>query len=75
MQRKIPVGISFPKDIVSKIDNERGDIPRSRYLLRIVEKKLRRSETEERIYSERKDNPDPLESRFEGLQSSESMSP
>jgi hypothetical protein len=38
MQSSIAVGISFPKDIISKIDAERGDIPRSRYLLRILEK-------------------------------------
>jgi hypothetical protein len=37
MQSSIAVGISLPKDIISKIDAERGDIPRSRYLLRILE--------------------------------------
>jgi metal-responsive CopG/Arc/MetJ family transcriptional regulator len=74
MLDKISIGISFPKEIVSKIDTERGDISRSRYLLRIVEKKLERSETEEKKYSKSKNSPDPLESRFERLQSSESMS-
>ena len=33
------VGISLPSKILSKIDAERGDISRSRYLLRIIEKR------------------------------------
>jgi hypothetical protein len=42
VQSKIAVGISLPKEIVTKIDSERGDVSRSRYLLRIVEKLYRR---------------------------------
>jgi hypothetical protein len=38
MQKTIAVGISLPKYIISMIDAERGDIPRSRYLFRILEK-------------------------------------
>ena len=38
MQEHKQVGISFPKDILSKIDVERGDISRSRYILRQLEK-------------------------------------
>ena len=38
MYRFIAFGISLPRDIVEKIDLERGDIPRSRYVLRILEK-------------------------------------
>ena len=38
MQNYISVGISLPKKIMKKIDVERGDIPRSRYLLRLLEK-------------------------------------
>ena len=38
MQKSIAIGISLPKDIVLKIDTERGDVPRSRYLQRILEK-------------------------------------
>jgi hypothetical protein len=41
MQSSIAVGISLPKDIVSKIDSERGDISRSRYLLKILERNYR----------------------------------
>jgi hypothetical protein len=38
MQKTIGVGVSMPKNIVSKIDAERGDISRSRFLLRLLEK-------------------------------------
>jgi hypothetical protein len=31
------MGISLPQEIVSEIDIERGDIPRSRYILRILQ--------------------------------------
>ena len=31
------VGISLPKEIIQKIDKERLDVPRSRYLLRIIQ--------------------------------------
>jgi hypothetical protein len=30
-------GISLPKSILSKIDRDRGPIPRSRYLLKLIE--------------------------------------
>jgi hypothetical protein len=33
-----PIGISLPKQIISRIDLERGDVPRSKYLLRILER-------------------------------------
>lgn len=38
MQYSIAIGISLPKDLMQKIDIDRGDIPRSRYVLRILEK-------------------------------------
>ncbi len=31
------MGISLPQEIVSKIDIERGDVPRSRFVLRILQ--------------------------------------
>jgi hypothetical protein len=34
----IAVGISLPRDILDKIDSDRGDISRSRFLLRIIER-------------------------------------
>ena len=42
-----PIGISLPKDIIKKIDIERQDIPRSKYLLRIIEKLYQKKETNE----------------------------
>jgi hypothetical protein len=38
MQYKIAVGISLPTKLMEKIDTDRGDIPRRRYVLRILEK-------------------------------------
>jgi len=38
MQYSIAVGISFPMKIIDKIDRDRGDISRSRYVLRMIEK-------------------------------------
>lgn len=29
-----PVGISIPNDLLEQIDTERGDVPRSRFVLR-----------------------------------------
>jgi metal-responsive CopG/Arc/MetJ family transcriptional regulator len=37
MTKVNPVGISLPTEIISKIDSERGDIPRSRYILRVLQ--------------------------------------
>ena len=37
MQNSISVGISLPKKIMSQIDVERGDVSRSRFLLRMIE--------------------------------------
>ena len=34
------VTISFPKPLVEELDKARGDIPRSRYLQRILEKQF-----------------------------------
>lgn len=38
MQKCITAGLSLPKEILSKIDKERGDIPRSKYILRILQR-------------------------------------
>jgi metal-responsive CopG/Arc/MetJ family transcriptional regulator len=38
MQNTVSVGISFPKFVIEKIDNERGDVSRSKCLLRIVQR-------------------------------------
>jgi hypothetical protein len=36
MQNKKSVGISFDKDILTRIDEERGEISRSKYLTKIL---------------------------------------
>ena len=37
MQNKIAMGISFPKKMIKNIDQERGDVSRSRFVLRLLE--------------------------------------
>jgi hypothetical protein len=46
LQKNKPTGFSLPSELIRKIDAERGDIPRSRYLLRILEKVYPSSEIE-----------------------------
>lgn len=36
--KKIPFGISLPKKLLDSIDQERGDVSRSRFILRLLEK-------------------------------------
>jgi metal-responsive CopG/Arc/MetJ family transcriptional regulator len=36
----VKLGITLPKSTIQKIDNKRGDIPRSRYIRRAVERYL-----------------------------------
>jgi hypothetical protein len=78
MTEVISVGISFPKNVLTKIDTERGDVPRSRYLLRVIENAL-----QSKVKGDWKkncddkntgDSLDSLNSRFGSLQSSESRS-
>jgi metal-responsive CopG/Arc/MetJ family transcriptional regulator len=38
---KIPIGISLSEEIVDTIDERRGDVPRSRYIQRALEKLCR----------------------------------
>jgi metal-responsive CopG/Arc/MetJ family transcriptional regulator len=40
----IPVGVSLPRDLVKKIDAKRLDVSRSRFLLRIIEEKLMKTD-------------------------------
>jgi hypothetical protein len=37
LKNSYPIGISLPKEIIKKIDAERLDVPRSRYILRLIE--------------------------------------
>lgn len=53
--KTIATGLSLPKELKDQIDKERGDIPRSRYILRILEKHNR--------YVEKSDKKAQVESR------------
>ncbi len=75
MQSTIAVGISLPKEIITKIDSERGDIPRSRYLLRLLEKMYKSNKNGEKLSVNTENSQDPLDSRLRSLQSSEPSSP
>jgi metal-responsive CopG/Arc/MetJ family transcriptional regulator len=73
------VGISLPTEIISKIDAERGDIPRSRYILRVLQNtysKMRKPKEEGRRNGTTiKNSQDSPDRRLETLQSSESRGP
>ena len=45
LQDKVATGISIPKNLKDRIDLDRGDISRSRYILRILEKVYGREES------------------------------
>ena len=40
------LGITLPKSMIQKIDQKRGDIPRSRYIRRAIEKYLSSKDTD-----------------------------
>ena len=66
MQQTIAVGISLPKKIMSQIDSERGDVSRSRFLLRLIERQRMVSNVETKNVN------DPLDHGIETPRSSES---
>ena len=74
MQTSISVGISLPKKIMSEIDTERGDVSRSRFLLRLIEDKLPAEKRQGRNLQIKKTN-DPVDHRIETPRSSESQDP
>ena len=41
------VSVSFPRELVEKIDNDRGLIPRSRFLATLVEKAYNKNKASE----------------------------
>lgn len=45
--KSVVFGISLPSDVMHRVDIARGDIPRSRYLLRLIEKVHRGEKREE----------------------------
>jgi hypothetical protein len=74
------VGISLPTEIISMIDTERGDIPRSRYILRVLwdtysKRDKLKEEVRRSITTRNNNSQDSPDSRLETLQSSESRSP
>jgi metal-responsive CopG/Arc/MetJ family transcriptional regulator len=40
MQKSVAIGVSLTKEILAKIDIERGDVSRSRYILRLIERNV-----------------------------------
>ena len=62
MQHSIPIGVSLPEHLVKRIDVVRGDIPRSKYIQRLLEW----------VLLEKNNSCDSLDSRLRDLQSSES---
>jgi hypothetical protein len=76
MTEVIP-GIPFPKNNLTKIDSERGDIARSRYLLRMIENTLHSEDNKgcKKHCDHKTISQDLLDSRFGSLQSSESRVP
>lgn len=51
MKRCISTGLSLPTDLMKKIDAERGDVPRSRFLLRLLEKTYSAENNEKEVLS------------------------
>ena len=52
LQKSIATGLSMPRALKERIDKDRGDIPRSRFILRILEKTYgNEQENSEAIYS------------------------
>ena len=41
----VDAGVSFPIDLLRRVDIARGDIPRSRFIVRILEKALKKKES------------------------------
>lgn len=63
MQHKIAVGISLPTKLMERIDVDRGDVPRSRYVQRLLEKQYT-------LEGKKIVKGGPLDRRIETLQSS-----
>jgi len=41
MKNAKTIGISFPRQIIEKIEHDRGDVPRSRFIWKMLEKELK----------------------------------
>lgn len=49
MKHYTSTGLSLPTEIVDRIDSERGDISRSRFLLRLIERAYRDTQSEKEV--------------------------
>lgn len=58
MQDYIATGISFKKGLIFKIDSERGDVPRSKYIQRILERYYLLQEPQKEEKNIKFDSPD-----------------
>ncbi|PWU81760.1 MAG: hypothetical protein DLM72_05340 [Candidatus Nitrosopolaris wilkensis] len=69
MQSYIAVGISLPREIIEKIDVARGDVPRSRFLLRILERVycINNDNNRKSVNKNGKNRQDSPDIRFQGL--------
>jgi hypothetical protein len=65
LKKVIPPGLSLPIELMRQIDSERGDIPRSRYVLRILQRQYLSKQIRDK---------GSLDSKFETLQSSKHFS-
>ena len=45
-KRKVPVGIGIPLDLLEEIDAERGDKSRSVYVVELLQKALKKRQSE-----------------------------
>jgi hypothetical protein len=66
MQSNLALGISLPRQIIKQIDSDRGDVPRSRFVLRILEKQYTIKQMREK---------GPLDHEFDTLGSSKPLRP
>lgn len=70
MQVSQSVGISLPISLLKRIDSERGDIPRSRFLMRLLQK-LDHNNAE--TYGQDVNKKDSVDQRTEIPQSTEPL--
>ena len=40
MKKFAPTGLSLPMKLMNEIDGQRGDVPRSRYILKLIQKAM-----------------------------------
>ena len=46
MKRFIPTGLSLPSSLIQEIDMQRGDVPRSRFVLKLIQQSLQKKSNE-----------------------------